>query len=157
PGRTFHLRNSDVAGSLPAMGIPPWSTANPRPRPATVGWRTTLLFLGCLTGLHSWADDAVRAGIDAEYHLDTWETEDGLPENSATAMARTPDGYLWFGTFNGLVRFDGAKFKVYNPANTPQLPSAGIVNLHADRSGRLWISTYNGLVLMDGSGWRRVT
>src|SRR6266704_6161233 len=73
---------------------------------------------------------------DPDYLIDTWETEDGLPENSATAMVQTPDGYLWFGTFNGLVRFDGVKFKVFNPANTPQLPSAGIVNLHLDRNGR---------------------
>src|SRR5690606_30658488 len=123
---------------------------------AATGWRVALLFLGCLTGLHSLANDSVRSAVDSAYHLDRWETEDGLPENSATAMARTPDGYLWFGTFNGLVRFDGAKFTVYHPSNTPQLPSAGIVNIHADRSGRLWISTYTGLVLMEGSNWRRV-
>jgi ligand-binding sensor domain-containing protein len=36
---------------------------------------------------------------DPAYLIDTWETEDGLPENSATAMVQTPDGYLWFGTF----------------------------------------------------------
>ena len=50
---------------------------------------------------------------DPTYLIDTWETEDGLPENSATAMVQTPDGYLWFGTFNGLVRFDGMKFTVF--------------------------------------------
>jgi hypothetical protein len=33
--------------------------------------------------------------------IQTWETADGLPENSATAMVQTPDGYLWFGTFRG--------------------------------------------------------
>jgi len=72
---------------------------------------------------------------DPTYLIDTWETEDGLPENSATAMVQTPEGYLWFGTFNGLVRFDGVRFTVFNRANTPQLPDAGIVNLHASRYG----------------------
>lgn len=93
---------------------------------------------------------------DPEYLIDTWETEDGLPENSATAMVQTADGYLWFGTFNGLVRFDGVKFTVLDPANTSQLPSAGIVNLHLDRRGWLWVSTYEGLVVRrNGSGaWR---
>lgn len=86
---------------------------------------------------------------DPTYLIDTWETEDGLPENSATAMAQTPDGYPWFGTWNGLTRFDGVNFKVFNPANTPQLPSAGIVNLHFDQSGQLWVSTLKGLVVRE--------
>src|SRR5690349_5384409 len=42
--------------------------------------------------------------------ITTWETDQGLPENSATAMVQTSDGYLWFGTFKGLVRFDGVNF-----------------------------------------------
>jgi ligand-binding sensor domain-containing protein len=87
------------------------------------------------------------------YLIDTWETEDGLPENSATAMAQTPDGYLWFGTFNGLVRFNGVTFTVFDPANTPQLPSASIVNLHSDGSGRLWVSTLGGLAVREGEQW----
>ena len=92
---------------------------------------------------------------DSEYLIDAWETDDGLPENSATAMVQTPDGYLWFGTFNGLVRFDGIKFTVFDPSNTPELPSAGIVNLHLDASGRLWVSTMNGLAVRAGSKWVR--
>lgn len=91
---------------------------------------------------------------DPQYLIDTWETEDGLPENSATAMVQAPDGYLWFGTFNGLVRFDGVKFTVLDPANTPQLPSGGIVNLHLDKRGWLWVSTYEGLMLREGTGGR---
>jgi ligand-binding sensor domain-containing protein len=91
---------------------------------------------------------------DPEYLIDTWETEDGLPENSATAMVQTADGYLWFGTWNGLVRFDGVRFAVFNPGNTPQLPNAGIVNLHADRREQLWLSTLAGLVMRKGTEWR---
>lgn len=91
---------------------------------------------------------------DSGYLLRTWSIEDGLPENSATAIVQTQDGYLWFGTFNGLVRFSGVTFKVFHPANTPHLPSAGIVNLHADQRDRLWISTFAGLVMKDGAQWR---
>jgi len=87
----------------------------------------------------------------------TWETENGLPENSATAVVQSDDGYLWFGTFNGLVRFNGEDFAVFNPANTPQLPSAGIVNLHQDRAGRLWVSTYAGLVVLEDGQWRQLS
>jgi PAS domain S-box-containing protein len=94
---------------------------------------------------------------DPTYLIDYWETEDGLPENSATAMVQTPDGYLWFGTFNGLVRFDGVKFTVLNPQNTPELPSSSIINIHLDKRGRLWVSTYGGLVVRDGTHWDVLT
>ncbi|HRI11961.1 MAG TPA: two-component regulator propeller domain-containing protein [Verrucomicrobiota bacterium] len=94
---------------------------------------------------------------DPGYLVRSWETADGLPENSASAITQTPDGYLWLGTFNGLVRFNGVEFKVFNPANTPELPSAGIVNLHTDRSGRLLVSTYRGLTIKEGAEWRRLT
>src|ERR1043165_8956006 len=74
---------------------------------------------------------------DNAYLIESWESEQGLPENSATAMVQTPDGYLWFGTFAGLVRFDGVQFTVFNPDNTPALPSPGIINLYLDRAGSL--------------------
>src|SRR5205814_862385 len=66
----------------------------------------------------------------------------------------TPDGYLWFGTFNGLVRFDGVDFTVFDTSNTPQLPSAGVVTLHLDRAGRLWSSTLRGMAVRVNGEWR---
>ena len=95
------------------------------------------------------------ASLQHEYRITKWETDDGLPENSATAMVQTPDGNLWFGTFNGLVRFDGVKFTTFNPLNTPELPGAGIVNLHLHKSGRLWISTDKGLASFKDGHWKR--
>src|SRR5262249_6699719 len=74
-----------------------------------------------------------------------------------TAMVQTPDGYIWFGTFDGLVRFDGVRFTVFDKQNTPELASSSIVNLHLDKRGRLWVSTYGGLVLREGTGWQVLT
>lgn len=91
-----------------------------------------------------------------EWHIRTWETEEGLPENSATAMVQTKDGYLWFGTFSGLVRFDGVEFHVFDLSNTPQLPSAQIVNVYLDRQDRLWVSTDNGIVTLHRGKWSSV-
>jgi PAS domain S-box-containing protein len=110
----------------------------------------------CLIALNAYAIKPSFQG-DPTYLIDYWETEDGLPENSATAMVQTPDGYLWFGTFNGLVRFDGVSFSVFNQQNTPQLPSSSIVNLHLDKHGKLWVSTYGGLVVRDGTHWDVLT
>ena len=94
------------------------------------------------------ADDSGR-----DYLIRSWETADGLPDSSATAMVQAADGYLWFGTFGGLVRFDGVKFTVFDSSNTPELPSPGIVNLHVDTSGRLWVSTVRGLVISEPHRW----
>ena len=114
------------------------------------GWAAAIC---CLLAIDTHAGKTTFRS-DPDYLIDTWETEDGLPENSATAMVQTADGYLWFGTFNGLVRFDGVKFTVFNPANTPGLPSAAIVNLHLDHTGRMWVSTDRGLVAQEGKNWR---
>lgn len=59
--------------------------------------------------------------LDPDYLIDVWEIEDGLPDNSATTMVQTSSGYLWFGTWRGLIRFDGVKFTLFNRKNTPQL------------------------------------
>jgi ligand-binding sensor domain-containing protein len=115
--------------------------------------------LALLSGLVAVSASAARPVFRSDPHhiIDAWETDDGLPENSATAIVQTPDGYLWFGTFNGLVRFNGVQFTVFNPDNTPQLPDADIVNLHLDKGGRLWVSTYRGLVVYADGQWRQLT
>jgi ligand-binding sensor domain-containing protein/signal transduction histidine kinase len=73
--------------------------------------------------------------------------EEGLPDGEITAIAQTPDGYLWVGTPKGLARFDGTRFRVYQPRNTPELKDACIANLLADHAGRLWIGTTDGTML----------
>jgi PAS domain S-box-containing protein len=131
-----------------------WKVGNPGfPRRSVL--LPALTLLGILLASKAIAARATYRD-DPTYLIDTWEMEDGLPENSATAMVQTPDGYLWFGTFNGLVRFDGMKFTVFNSANTPELPSGSIVSLHLDRRGWLWVGTYRGLALLEGTRWRAV-
>jgi ligand-binding sensor domain-containing protein/signal transduction histidine kinase len=85
----------------------------------------------------------------SQYVLDTWQTADGLPENSALAIARTPDGYLWIGTEEGLVRFDGVRFTVFDHSNEPAIPSNSIYVLHVDRSGKLLIGTRDGMAVLE--------
>jgi diguanylate cyclase (GGDEF)-like protein len=64
-----------------------------------------------------------------------------LPQSTVDALARTRDGYLWVGTQDGLARFDGDRFKVFNPQNTDGLPQGHIRALAAARDGTLWIGT----------------
>lgn len=58
----------------------------------------------------------------ARYSVDVWQAGkglSGLPENTVIALTQTQDGYLWVGTLDGLARFDGVQFSVFNQANTP--------------------------------------
>jgi ligand-binding sensor domain-containing protein/signal transduction histidine kinase len=73
--------------------------------------------------------------------MDVWTSKEGLPENAVISVIQTQDGYLWLGTLNGLVRFDGNHFTVFNEYNTPGLNSDRIVYLFEDSHTNLWIGT----------------
>ncbi|HYO55426.1 two-component regulator propeller domain-containing protein [Archangium sp.] len=77
-----------------------------------------------------------------------WQTADGLPQNSVLSLVQTPEGYLWGGTWEGLVRFDGARFTVFDRTNTPALPGRTIRSLAVGQDGTLWIGTDKGLASM---------
>ena len=82
--------------------------------------------------------------LTSDYLVRTWQTEAGLPQNSVSAILQSREGYLWVGTFNGLVRFDGVQFKTYTVGNSPGLISDGVVTLYEDRASRMWIGTDGG-------------
>lgn len=79
-----------------------------------------------------------------KYSIQTWTTENGLPQNSINDIVQTNDGYLWLATFDGLVRFDGLKFEVYNTSNTPEIKVNGVKRLFVDNKGYLWIICTDG-------------
>jgi ligand-binding sensor domain-containing protein/signal transduction histidine kinase len=93
---------------------------------------------------------AQPSAISEQFIRRSWGTNEGLPQNSITAMVQTRDGYLWLGTFGGLVRFDGHAFTVFLPGNTPGLASSRITTLLEDRRGALWIGTEAGLTRYEG-------
>lgn len=114
----------------------------------------SLLFLGNLATSAAAARVFKHGG--ASYAIDLWESDDGLAQNSVIAMAQTRDGYLWMGTLNGLVRFDGVRFTVFDESKTPGLPSSQIVCLYEDRQARLWIGTEAAGTVLVSEGQVRV-
>src|SRR3982751_760677 len=54
-----------------------------------------------------------------QYHLESWQTRDGLPTNGLQALAQDADGFLWLGTEAGLVRFDGVEFRTFDRNSSP--------------------------------------
>jgi ligand-binding sensor domain-containing protein/signal transduction histidine kinase len=80
-----------------------------------------------------------------QYSQSIWQTEQGLPENSVQAILQTSDGYIWLGTEEGLVRFDGVRFTVFDKQNTKAIKHNNISSLYESTDGCLWIGTYAGL------------
>jgi ligand-binding sensor domain-containing protein len=81
-----------------------------------------------------------------QYVIDSWTIDDGLPQNTVTYIIQTHDGYLWIGTGNGIARFDGVKFTIFNMYNSV-LKGNSIINLVEDRDENLWIKTGEGISL----------
>jgi len=81
------------------------------------------------------------AGAENAPQFDIWTVENGLPQNTVTSILQARDGYLWLTTFDGLVRFDGVNFTVFNTVNSPGMRSNRLVLLFEDRAGTLWIVT----------------
>jgi diguanylate cyclase (GGDEF)-like protein len=76
-----------------------------------------------------------------------WTHADGLPQNAVQAIVQTRDGYLWLGTQEGLARFDGLNFKVFDSTNTPEMTSSTILCICEGRDGSLWVGTEGGGLL----------
>ena len=96
----------------------------------------------------------VPVSLQSDYQADNWSLEEGFPENSCSGIVLAPDGYLWMGTYRGLVRFNGIDFRPWAPAEAPHLRTASIINLHTDAAGRTWFSTADGLVVHHRGTWR---
>ncbi|MBV8865267.1 MAG: hypothetical protein JO210_07695 [Acidobacteriaceae bacterium] len=73
-----------------------------------------------------------------------WTTERDLPAGIPYSIAQTTDGYLWFGTQSGLVRFDGVRYVRWS-AGSDKLSSSFIYTLLGSRDGSLWIGSDQGL------------
>ena len=74
-------------------------------------------------------------------------TDDGLPTNQIYALCQDRKGFLWIGTSNGLVRYDGYDFKKYthDQANKKSLSNNAVYKIFEDSFGFLWIGTAGGL------------
>lgn len=104
--------------------------------------RRLLIRVGfCSIILFSLANHAI-----AQYQFDTWTTEHGLPQNSVVDILQTRDGYLWLATYGGLVRFDGARFTVFD-RSFDGIKSQRVQSLYEDSKGTLWVGAEEGMLI----------
>lgn len=91
--------------------------------------------------------------LQSRSSLRHYDYDNGLPQASVNAIVRTHDGFLWLGTFGGLVRFDGREFRVFRSAaanaggggdDSDGPSSERILSLYEDARHRLWIGTQEG-------------
>lgn len=82
--------------------------------------------------------------------LRNWDVDAGLPSPRAFAVAQTPDGYVWVGSYAGLCRFDGAAFTVFTPRESLAIGDAAVTALAVDSEGVLWGGTERGYLFVRG-------
>ena len=107
-----------------------------------------LIIIVILTGSIGLYGNPGEGGIE-DYLVRTWTIEDNLPQNSILCLLQARDGYIWFGTGSGLVRFRW---------NTPVLRVDSILSLYEDEDGTLWLGTDGGGLIQYKDGiWESYT
>ena len=79
-------------------------------------------------------------------HFDRITIDQGLPDNYVRSITQDHHGFMWFGTANGLAKYDGYRFTIYRHDidNPDSISSNEILNVFEDREGTLWVGTDAG-------------
>lgn len=85
------------------------------------------------------------------YYFRNYQVSDGISSNTITSILQDNRGFMWFGTRNGLNRFDGIQFKIFrnNSKDVNSIGSNSILSLYEDQQQHLWVGTYKGVYLYD--------
>jgi ligand-binding sensor domain-containing protein/class 3 adenylate cyclase len=126
------------------------------PSDLTPGGRETFAVTAEPATTASWGLDPNKA--ITQYMHDVWSARDGLPQQTVRSITQTRDGYLWLGTDEGLARFDGIRFKIFDPSSAPEMKNPNIRCVVEDREGSLWVGAREGgLMRLRRGEWRRFT
>jgi ligand-binding sensor domain-containing protein/signal transduction histidine kinase len=131
---------ADMAGKRKNFRVPMRSFLRPL---KLFDFRSIATLLALAVCIHG---NGAEANVLERYQQTSWKTEQGLPHNTIKTIVQTDDGYLWFGTRFGLVRFDGVSFRVFDRANTPELLDDNCRLLAKDQEGFLWAEGNNKLI-----------
>lgn len=73
--------------------------------------------------------------------IDQWTTDQGLHTNNLVHVMQARSGYLWISTYDGLARFDGNQFDVFDRTNLPFLNTDAFIKSYEDEQGTIWFVT----------------
>ena len=79
--------------------------------------------------------------------MDQWTGMDGLVSNNLTSVNQSSSKFIWITSFNGILRFDGIKFKLFDKTNLPFLSSNGFYLSFEDSKGNLWFTSQSSGIL----------
>lgn len=116
---------------------------------------TACLLLAGSAPLHAAAASAVPAvdpTVSAGYSAVLYDNRNGLPTSEANAIVETEEGFIWIGSYSGLIRHDGTQFVRMEAA--PGL--VGIMSLYVDSRHRLWVGMNDGGAAVWDSGGLRL-
>jgi ligand-binding sensor domain-containing protein/signal transduction histidine kinase/AraC-like DNA-binding protein len=107
-----------------------------------------LIVFACLLSFHS-----LLFSQESVSFFDHFSVKEGLSQNSIMAIHKDTEGFMWFGTKDGLNKFDGYQFTTYrhNLYDDNSLSGNFVKTITEDRDGILWIGTDNGLCSFDKS------
>jgi ligand-binding sensor domain-containing protein len=99
-----------------------------------------LLLIVCFLSITvlNWASAEPQA-LSSDYVSHIWTASDGLPGNAVTDIMQGTDGYLYIGTYDGFVKFDGIDFKVLNKSSGTEYSFVSARSVLEDSGGSLWI------------------
>jgi len=101
------------------------------------------------------ASQTYAHGKGAPYVVTLYNERNGLPTGEANAILQTSDGYIWIGSYGGLIRYDGTEFRNYSVER--KISSSSIRALFEDSMGRLWIGTNDaGVIVMEGDVFTKI-
>jgi signal transduction histidine kinase/ligand-binding sensor domain-containing protein len=99
-----------------------------------------LLAASMTWGLMSFPAVALEPGSTmTEFTIASWGLDDGLPATRIWSIAEDAAGYLWIGTDAGLVRFDGAAFRLWSPVEGPAIPKGAVIEVLSASDGSIWV------------------
>src|SRR5271154_3801298 len=76
-----------------------------------------------------------------------WTADSGLPQNTVRGIVQTPDRYLWIATLNGIARFDGVRFTVFDKSNSPGMSSSRFMAMVGGEGDDLWAVSEDGNIV----------
>jgi len=89
--------------------------------------------------------------------MDQWTGKDGLISNNLTSVNQSSSKFIWVTSFNGVLRFDGIDFKLYDKSNIPFINSNGFYRSFEDSKGKLWFVTQaSGIINYYGNAFHKV-
>ncbi len=98
----------------------------------------------------------IAAATDEPYVITVYNESNGLPTGEANVVAQSSDGYIWIGSYGGLIRYDGTQFRNYSAEGA--IESSSIRSVFEDSEGRLWVGTNDdGVYMMENDVFTHIT